>query len=86
MIFDNIVPDIHKVFIYHTKRQKEIPKEEFSKTMKKIKCTKKALSELKEEDRLFYEFLIKIDMDKEQKKLFKEKSVELEAITQKYRM
>lgn len=85
MIFDNIVPDIHKVFIYNIKRQKEIPKEEFSKTMKKIKSTKKALSEIKEEDRLYYEFLVKLNMNKDQKKVFKDKSIELESITQKYK-
>ena len=53
--------------------------------MKKIRSTKKALAELNEEDRIFYEFISKINLSKEQKKLFKEKSIELDSICQKYK-
>ena len=52
--------------------------------MKKVLATKKAISEMSEEDKLFYEFLAKIDFTKEQKKVFNDQSEELWIIREKY--
>jgi len=86
VIYDNIIPDTHKPFIFHIKHRKTVSKEELSAKMKKLKATKKAASELNEKDRLFYTLLTTIDLTKEQKKLFKIKSEELNNIVGQYDM
>jgi len=85
VLFDNIIPDIHKIFIFYTNKRKQISKEELAQRIKKLKATKKAATELSEEDRLFYEFITKINLTKEQRRLFKGKTEELEEISLKYK-
>lgn len=84
MIFDNLIPDVHKCFIYYGKYRRKITKEEFAIKMKKLKATKKAMSELEGEDKLFYELLMALNLDKEQKKQMKVHSNELDIITEQY--
>lgn len=84
VIFDNIIPDVHKVFIYHNKRKKQISKDEYTVRMKKLKSTKKAAYELNDQDKLFYEFLVSIGLNKDQKREFKERCEELDVISEQY--
>lgn len=52
--------------------------------LKKLKATKKAAKELTDKEKLFYFFITSVDMDKEQKKMFKLKSEQLSLIIDQY--
>lgn len=84
MIFDNIIPDIHKVFIHFNKHSKKISKEEISQKLKKLKVTKKAINELDGEEKMFYDLLLSINLTKEQKKESNVHFQELDGIVEEY--
>lgn len=86
VILENIIPSLHRIFLYYLKKRKDIPKEDISARLKKVKATKKALAEMEPKDKLFYEFLAKLDLNKEQKKIFNDKCDELDKIAEKYCM
>lgn len=52
--------------------------------MKKLRATKKAQTELTEEEKVFYNFLLAVNLDKDQKKFFKLKAEELMLIAEEY--
>jgi hypothetical protein len=84
VIFDNIIPDIHKVFIHFNKYSKKIAKEEISQKLKKLKVTKKAINELDGEEKMFYDLLLSINLTKEQKKESNAYFKELDGIVEEY--
>lgn len=61
-------------------------KGEISARLKKVKATKKALAEMQPDDKLFYQFLATLDLDKDQKKIFNDKCDELDKIAKKYHL
>jgi hypothetical protein len=79
-----MIPDMHKIIIHHNKFKRKIPENEFSEKLKRLKVTKKAVNELQNEDRLFYEFFMTLDLNKEQKKQCKSLSGELDVISEQY--
>jgi hypothetical protein len=85
VIFDNIIPDVHKLFIHHNKFRKTVPREEITQKMKKLKVTKKAQNELEGEEKLFYELLVTMDLDKDQKKKSNILLNELDCISEQYK-
>lgn len=80
-----MIPGIHKVFIHHNQFRKKIPDREFSEKLKRLKSTKKAISELENVDKVFYEFFLSLNLTKEQRKEFKVKSIELDEISEQYK-
>jgi hypothetical protein len=85
VLFDNMIPGMHKVFIHHNQFKKKIPDREFSEKLKRLKSTKKAVSELENADKAFYEFFLSLSLTKEQRREFKSKSVELDEISKQYK-
>lgn len=63
---------------------KDIPKPEFQSTMKKLRATKKASSELEEKEKLFYEFLTSLNLSREQKRLLKGNALQINEISFEY--
>mmetsp|Transcript_7800 Transcript_7800/g.7366 ORF Transcript_7800/g.7366 Transcript_7800/m.7366 type:complete len:270 (-) Transcript_7800:236-1045(-) len=85
VIFDNLLPDSHKLFMYYNKVANLIPKEEVAAKLKKLKGSKRAASELAgDPHELFYGLLQALDLDKEQKKQFSESQMNLYSIYKEY--
>jgi hypothetical protein len=84
VIFDNIIPDIHKVFIHYNKYGKKISREEVSQKVKKLKVTKKAVNELEGEEKMFYDLLLSLNLTKEQKKESHVYFQELDGVVDQY--
>lgn len=86
VIFNNIIPDTHKPYINYVRQKRLIPKEEITEKFKRLKMTKKANDELSDKEKIFYGLLTTLDLDKEQRKMFKLKVKELENITDQYEL
>lgn len=85
MIFDNIIPDMHKLFVHYCKHKSTITKEEIAIKTKKLRSTKKAEGEMDEADRLFYGLMMSFKLDKDQKKEMGQLSIDLEPIYKEYK-
>ena len=85
VIFDNVLPDMHKVFLHFNFYRKLVSKEEVSLKMKKLRATKKAITELEGEEKLFYELLLVLSLDKDQKKKINMLQLELDGIALEYK-
>lgn len=86
VICESIIPSTHRAFICHAKLWKHFDKETIAEKMKKLKATKKAQLELCEEEKIFYNFLLAVNLDKEQKKQYKVKCDELTKLADEYEM
>ena len=84
MIFDNIIPDTHKPFVNLIKQKEQTPKEVISEKLKRLKATKKASNELSDPEKVFYNLILAIDLDKEQNKMFKLKNKEMSNLLDQY--
>ena len=74
------------MFIHYNKHSKKIPKEEISQKLKKLKVTKKAVNELEGEEKMFYDLLLAVNLDKDQKKESNIHFQELDGIVEEYHM
>ncbi|CAI2387074.1 unnamed protein product [Moneuplotes crassus] len=84
VIFDNLVPDAHKLFMQYNKMSKRVSREEIAAKMKKLKATKKAANELNGNEEIFYGLLLALNLDKDQKRSLAESQEYMHSIFTEY--